>query len=50
MYLKQIEQLVMLQKIDDEIILLEEELNGASPANGRYDQPPLIRAICRYPP
>jgi len=29
MYLKQIEQLVMLQKIDDEIILLEEELNGA---------------------
>ncbi|MBF0481992.1 MAG: hypothetical protein HQK81_03490 [Desulfovibrionaceae bacterium] len=29
MYLKQVEQLVMLQKIDDEIIVLDEELSGA---------------------
>jgi predicted nuclease with TOPRIM domain len=29
MYLKQIEQLVVLQKVDDEIVLLEEELKTA---------------------
>jgi predicted nucleic acid-binding Zn-ribbon protein len=29
MYLKQIEQLVVLQKVDDEIVLLQEELKKA---------------------
>ena len=29
MYLKQIEQLVVLQKVDDEIVLLQDELKRA---------------------